>query len=54
MNFVSSMPSSRIGFDNIMFQVFGANVPSEAVLTVAALIAVTLVFKSSLVSSGLR
>jgi len=54
MNFVSSMPASRTGFESIVYQAFGSNVPTEAVIAASALIAITLLFKSTLVSSDLR
>jgi len=54
MNFVSSMPASHFGIEQTIYQLFGVNVPAEAVIVAAAVGAVTLVFKSSLISSGLR
>jgi len=57
MNFVSSIPSARTGFETFLFQNFGiyTDVSSNGILVVGALIAITMLFKSSLFSSnGLR
>ncbi len=54
MNFVSSMPTSRIGLEQTFYQVFGANLSSEVFVAAAAIVAFTLFFRSSFISTGLR
>lgn len=54
MNFVSSMPSNRIGLEHSIQQILGVDVQIELLIATAAFAAVTLIFKSSLINSGLR
>lgn len=54
MKFASSMPTSKTGFENAVFQLFGSDVSPEAVIAAAALLAVTFLFKTTLVKTDYR
>lgn len=48
MKFASSMPASRTGFEQTVYQLFGSDVSPEAVIAAVAFVGITLLFKTTL------